>query len=148
MENFHTSTQQTFLFPCCVDNFALFVTSRDGSHLSSLEESLAGKALGIPTKERQAPKTEWQKKYNAFVTWFEKNRLQIFWASLYTLVSIGIFAERAYCKSRQSCWLLVTSLTLLFPAPLLALTCGPKFTEDKAERNQQKDESFTRSGGS
>ena len=34
--------------------------------------------------------------------WMEINRLVVFWSTLYTLVLLGIFAERAYCESKET----------------------------------------------
>ena len=33
------------------------------------------------------------------VRWMESNRLVVFWSTLYTLALLGVFTERAYCKS-------------------------------------------------
>ena len=66
----------------------------------SLEKTLEHKASGtlLATEKRMYPKTRWAKRVATVTSYFEKNRMRIFWATLYTLVSIGIFAERAYCK--------------------------------------------------
>ena len=50
------------------------------------------------TNSRMYPQTKWQQRLNAFQSYWENQKLQIFWVFLYTMVCIGIFAERAYCK--------------------------------------------------
>ncbi len=52
----------------------------------------------VETKERMYPETAFAKKINTIVTYVENSRLQIFWVTLYSLVCIGIFIERAYCE--------------------------------------------------
>lgn len=37
-------------------------------------------------------------KHIAFLRYLEENAKEIFWMSLYTLVLLAIFTERAYCK--------------------------------------------------
>ena len=83
-----------------IHSFPRDESEEDKSASRTLERTLERRAKGEPvnTKQRVYPKTAWAKRVAAVTSYFEKNRLQIFWATLYTLVSIGIFAERAYCK--------------------------------------------------
>lgn len=49
----------------------------------------------IPTERKQEPRTGWQKRLYSFNKYVENYRRQIFWITLYILISIGIFVERA-----------------------------------------------------
>ncbi|KAK3606296.1 hypothetical protein CHS0354_037972 [Potamilus streckersoni] len=55
--------------------------------------------LTITTKQKDRPKTKWEKKKLAFVNWLENYRRQIFWVTLYILITVGIFVERAHYYS-------------------------------------------------
>ena len=92
----------------------IFFRSNDPESKMSLEKTLEQKASGtlLSTEKRMYPKTRWAKRVATITSYFEKNRMRIFWATLYTLVSIGIFAERAYCK--LSAFLSMLDVLLLF----------------------------------
>ena len=54
--------------------------------------------VSVKTKEKELPKTGFRKKWYTFTKYVENYQRQIFWVTLYVLVSIGIFVERAHCK--------------------------------------------------
>lgn len=56
---------------------------------------------GIKTIQKEYPRGPLAQKFNELLRYFENNRLQIFWRTLYTLVTIGIFVERAYYYSTE-----------------------------------------------
>ena len=58
--------------------------------LSTLQE--------VTTIERKQPKGKFALAVNDLLRYFVNYKLHIFWCTLYTLVAIGIFAERAYCE--------------------------------------------------
>ncbi|XP_078655544.1 dual oxidase 2-like isoform X2 [Branchiostoma floridae x Branchiostoma belcheri] len=59
-----------------------------------------GEGLKVDTlKEKKYTSNPVLKKFNAFKRYIQNYRLHIFWLTLYTLVTIGIFAERAYYYS-------------------------------------------------
>ncbi|CAG5123669.1 unnamed protein product, partial [Candidula unifasciata] len=53
----------------------------------------------LPSALESPPKTEFQKFVQKWTRYVDNHRLQIFWVTLYTLVTIGIFVERAYYYS-------------------------------------------------
>ena len=54
--------------------------------------------VSVRTKDKELPKTGFSKKLYSFTKYVENYQRQIFWVTLYVLVSIGIFLERAHCK--------------------------------------------------
>lgn len=52
----------------------------------------------VTTKQKEFPQTKLRQKWFEFISYVENYRLQIFWVTLYSLVTVGIFVERAYCK--------------------------------------------------
>lgn len=52
----------------------------------------------LPSTLESAPKTKFQTFVQRWSRYVDNHRLQIFWVTLYTLVTIGIFVERAYCE--------------------------------------------------
>ncbi|BFY98360.1 hypothetical protein BsWGS_01400 [Bradybaena similaris] len=53
----------------------------------------------LPSTLESAPKTKFQTFVQRWTRYVDNHRLQIFWVTLYTLVTIGIFVERAYYYS-------------------------------------------------
>ncbi|KAK3606293.1 hypothetical protein CHS0354_037969 [Potamilus streckersoni] len=85
-KSFH-SRRKTF-----IDGFARGFDNNDSPHavLSQVK---------IITKDKENPKTKWEKRKSAFLNWVENYRRQIFWVTLYILITVGIFVERAYYYS-------------------------------------------------
>ncbi|XP_069137726.1 dual oxidase 2-like isoform X3 [Argopecten irradians] len=53
----------------------------------------------VKTEEREVPPSPSQAKVNEIIRWIENYKRQIFWVTLYTLVLVGVFGERAYYYS-------------------------------------------------
>lgn len=53
----------------------------------------------VTTKQKEYPQTKLRQKWFEFISYVENYRLQIFWVTLYSLVTVGIFVERAYYYS-------------------------------------------------
>ncbi|KAK3607886.1 hypothetical protein CHS0354_036708 [Potamilus streckersoni] len=65
-----------------------------------LDATLARRSqVTILTKQHKAPQTKFEKRWFAFIRWVENYRRQIFWVTLYVLVTLGIFVERAHYYS-------------------------------------------------
>jgi hypothetical protein len=58
----------------------------------------AGEALAVGEGEKDSTILPNLGKKHPAVTWLELYRLQFFWTSLFTLIIVAIFAERAYCE--------------------------------------------------
>ena len=54
--------------------------------------------VSAPTQIAEYPKTPLGEKWYMFTQWVATYSLQIFWLTLYSLVLMGIFIERAVCK--------------------------------------------------
>jgi membrane-anchored protein YejM (alkaline phosphatase superfamily) len=54
--------------------------------------------VSAPTQIAEYPKTPLREKWYMFTQWVATYSLQIFWLTLYSLVLMGIFIERAVCK--------------------------------------------------
>lgn len=54
--------------------------------------------LEIKTTQTDIPTSNLQKHWYRFTKYVENYKRQIFWVTLYVLVSAGIFVERAICK--------------------------------------------------
>ena len=67
--------------------------------LNSDDTEMTRTELDIQQGEKDSSVLPIVHKKNRVTTWFELYRLQIFWTSLYTMVVLAIFAERAYCNS-------------------------------------------------
>ena len=52
----------------------------------------------VTTHSEEYPKTPFAQKMYEITSFISYNRLEIFWGTLFTLVLIGIFLERAFCK--------------------------------------------------
>ncbi|XP_014663461.1 PREDICTED: dual oxidase 2-like [Priapulus caudatus] len=72
--------------------------SKEGRSKSTAAPS-ASSQLKVETQKQKFEKNRVQNRINAFVRFVENHRMHIFWFSLYTLVTIGVFAERAYYYS-------------------------------------------------
>ena len=57
-----------------------------------------GPILDVRTYEKDYTENKLQQALSKVKRYIETYRLHIFWLTLYTLVCIGIFVERAYCK--------------------------------------------------
>lgn len=55
-------------------------------------------SVSAPTNFAVYPKTAFGQKWYNFSQWVATYQLQIFWLTLYTLVLVGVFLERAFCK--------------------------------------------------
>lgn len=55
--------------------------------------------IRVATLKTQPPMTPFAQKMYEFTRYVENYRLQIFWVTLFTLINIGIFIERAHCES-------------------------------------------------
>ncbi|XP_060062787.1 dual oxidase 2-like [Ylistrum balloti] len=53
----------------------------------------------VKTVEKEIPPTRTKQKLNEIIRYIENYKRQIFWVTLYTLVLIGVFGERAYYYS-------------------------------------------------
>lgn len=51
----------------------------------------------VTTHQQEYPKTPFAQKMYEITSYISSNRLEIFWGTLFTLVLIGIFLERAFC---------------------------------------------------
>jgi len=71
--------------------------------------------VNIRTHTIVKPNTGLRKHWGTFTKFVENYKRQIFWLTLYILVTIGIFAERAYCKYN-------VFIYLLYPLSLSSLT--------------------------
>ena len=56
------------------------------------------RASEYATKEKVKPQGELAKNWFHIKSYFETYKRHIFWCSLYTFVTLGIFFERFYCK--------------------------------------------------
>ena len=63
------------------------------------QESQSSSTIEIPTQHRPLGKTAIGRKIAVFLRWMENYRLHIFYLSLFELVVVGIFVERAYYYS-------------------------------------------------
>ncbi|KAK3606271.1 hypothetical protein CHS0354_037947 [Potamilus streckersoni] len=77
--------------------------SHDDHNTASPQATLSRRKsrVTIRTKQKEQPKTKWEKRKSACFHWMENFRLQIFWLTLYILVTIAIFVERAYYYSYE-----------------------------------------------
>lgn len=75
--------------------FLPFFVIRDGTATLQRKKS----KVFIKTTADEYPMGAIAQKWYEVSKYFEKNRLRIFWATLYTLITIGIFVERAYYYS-------------------------------------------------
>ena len=55
-------------------------------------------SVSAPTNFAVYPRTAFGQKWYNFSQWVATYQLQIFWLTLYTLVLVGVFLERAFCK--------------------------------------------------
>ncbi|KAL3866800.1 hypothetical protein ACJMK2_044068 [Sinanodonta woodiana] len=82
--------RQTFM-----DRFAHGFENTDLPEARSARRS----QVSITTSQQKAPQTKLEKRWFGFIRWVENYRRQIFWVTLYVLVTIGIFVERAHYYS-------------------------------------------------
>lgn len=52
----------------------------------------------INVEKKEFVRNPYRQKFYAFKKYIQNYRLEIFWLSLYTIVTAAIFAERCYCK--------------------------------------------------
>ena len=62
-------------------------------------DDAAAAASDVATDEKIQPKSAFAQRRSQITSYFETYKRQIFWTSLYTLVTLGVFGERAYCES-------------------------------------------------
>ena len=81
----------------CYHKCALFFTFRPSAARATKRQT----HVEVKIKPRQAAspsKNPVSAKLGEVINYIENNRLNIFWITLYTLLCLAIFAERAYCK--------------------------------------------------
>ncbi len=69
---------------------------KPGSKEDAVEQNLTSSTIEIPTLQRSAPKTSIGRQYAIFFRYIENQKLQIFYFTLFMLVTAGIFVERGY----------------------------------------------------
>ena len=52
----------------------------------------------VTTTTTEYPQSILKQKWFEFVRYVENYKLQIFWLTLYSLVTVGVFIERSHCK--------------------------------------------------
>ena len=57
--------------------------------------------VSVKTEQKKIPRTGLRKKWYNLTKYVENYQRQIFWVTLYVLVTIGIFVERAHCEYRN-----------------------------------------------
>ncbi|XP_006816665.1 dual oxidase 2-like, partial [Saccoglossus kowalevskii] len=73
--------------------------SRPGEEERAQKQRKSNKSIRIETKKKEISTNPAIKKFNAFKRYIENYRMHIFWMTLYLLVLLGIFIERAYYYS-------------------------------------------------
>ncbi|KAK3606272.1 hypothetical protein CHS0354_037948 [Potamilus streckersoni] len=91
LEKSFRSRRQTF-----IDGFT---RGTDKDNLPQAPLARSKSQVAIRTNPRVQPNTKWGKRKFACFHWVENNRRQIFWVTLYILITIGIFVERAHYYS-------------------------------------------------
>ena len=88
-------------------------------------------SINVKAEEQPTRRTKLSEIFLAANNVIEKYRLQIFWISLYCMITIGIFLERFFCKfvlliRKQPIWKLNNSVLLYFfiLSHLFPLPCG------------------------
>ena len=72
---------------------------KPGSKGEQVEANLTSSTVDIPTVQRSAPQTSLARSFYIFGRYIENQKLQIFYFTLFMLVTAGIFVERAYYYS-------------------------------------------------
>lgn len=76
-----------------------FIQSYEQGNTDNGNTSKRQSKVKVKTKKQDVPKTGWRKHLYTFNKNVENYKRQIFWVTLYILISIGIFVERAYYYS-------------------------------------------------
>lgn len=88
-----------YQYPTNIKNFIndcnLIFLCRKGAKKKGFQRQQS--VVRVTTHQQEYPKTPFAQKMYEITSYISSNRLEIFWGTLFTLVLIGIFLERAFC---------------------------------------------------
>lgn len=87
-----------------VSNQIVSMYSSNSNFINSRGMERRNTRVKIKTKITELPTSPFGQRIYELTRKIENYRLQIFWLTLYILVTLGIFLERAFCEYTQNCF--------------------------------------------
>ena len=87
-----------------VSNQIVSMYSCNSNFINSRGMERRNTRVKIKTKITELPTSPFGQRIYELTRKIENYRLQIFWLTLYILVTLGIFLERAFCEYNQNCF--------------------------------------------